>query len=185
MSRIGRQKIEVPKEVDVNIDAENIVVKGPKGELSLKLHPKAEIILKENEITVNRKNDKKISKSIHGLYQRLISNMITGVSKGFEKKLEYKGVGYRAQVSDNKLILNVGYSHPVEIAIPDGIEINVKKNIISVNGINKQLVGQTAAKIRSVRKPEPYKGKGIKYVDEISRRKAGKAAKSAAGATGA
>ncbi|MDD4606910.1 MAG: 50S ribosomal protein L6 [Patescibacteria group bacterium] len=177
MSRIGKQIINLPEKIELIMDDSIIKVKGPKGELSLNL-PKTIKVKKDNQtIIVNVENeDIKEQRSLWGTYNRLINNMVIGVSQGFEKKLEINGVGYRAEVKGKILVLNVGYSHPFEFEIPEGIEIKVEKNVISVAGIDKQLIGETAARIRKIRKPEPYKGKGIKYADEIIRRKVGKRA---------
>ncbi len=177
MSRIGKQPINVPQSVDVKILGNTLFVKGPKGELALKFLPVILVTFNNNKITVNVKNpeDKK-QKALWGLYRNLIRNLITGVTEGFSKQLEISGIGYRASVSKGTLMLNIGYSHPVEFKIPEGIDIKVEKNIITVTGIDKQKVGQVAAEIRAFRKPEPYKGKGIKYVSEVIRKKAGKAA---------
>lgn len=184
MSRIGKKPISIPKGVEVKLDKDFLFIKGPKGELSLKRHPCVQINVEDNTIKVSVENpDIKENRALWGLYGSLIKNMIYGVTMGFIKKLEINGVGYKAQVSGEKLILNVGFSHPVEFEVPEGITVAVDKNIISVSGIDKQLVGEIAARIRAIKPPEPYKGKGIKYVDEVIRRKAGKAAK--AGATGA
>lgn len=180
MSRIGKKPIEISEGTTVEINGRNIKVKGPKGELSFDCHSKIEVKKEENRIIVKPRGEDKLARSLHGLSRRLVANMIEGVTKGFEKKLEIKGVGYRAVIQDNKLILTVGYSHPIEIKAPEGINFQVQKNIIIISGIDKQLVGQVAAEIRAVRKPEPYKGKGIKYLDEVIHRKAGKAAKTAA-----
>ncbi len=179
MSRIGKQPVNIPSGVEVNITDGKIVVKGPKGTLDLDMHPLVSIDISDNEVKVTPKEDTKFARSLWGTYQRLISNMIIGVTNGFTKELEYNGIGWRVDVKGRKLILNLGYSHPIEYKIPDGIEITVDKNIITVSGIDKQLVGQTAAKIRSFRKPEPYKGKGIKYKDEVIIRKATKQVKGA------
>src|SRR3990167_7165359 len=179
MSRIGKKVIEVPEGVNVEINGQNVFVKGSRGELSLDIHHKVRARYDNNNIYVERKSDDKLSRSLHGLTQRLISNMIKGVRDGFARKLEIKGVGYRASLNGNKLTLALGFSHPVEVDAPEGIEFQVQKNIIVVSGIDKQLVGQIAANIRSLKKPEPYKGKGIKYLEEIIIRKAGKAAKAA------
>lgn len=179
MSRIGKLLIKLPDGITLNQEGNNIRVKGPKGELGLTLNPVVELISLENGFQVKPKNNTKLAKSLYGTTQRLISNMITGVKDGFSKKLEINGVGYRAQLKGNNLELMVGFSHPVLITPPEGININVEKNMIEISGINKQMVGEIAANIRSVRPPEPYKGKGIKYIDEIIRRKAGKAAKTA------
>lgn len=177
MSRLGRLPIEIPAGTQAKKEDGFILVKGPKGELKTKSNKLVKINIGEKEILVSIENEKsKKHKSMWGLYRSLINNMVIGVNEGYEKKLEVNGVGYKAQVSGKKLTLNVGYSHPVEFDAPEGIEISVEGNIITINGIDKQLVGETAAQIRKVRKPEPYKGKGIKYIDEIIRRKAGKAA---------
>lgn len=175
MSRIGKQPIIIPDGVDVKIDGDLVVVKGPKGELSQKLHPDIEVEIKDKEILVKLKEKVK-STAIWGTFRSLIANMLIGVTKGFEKKLIFEGVGYKASVSNNKLVLNLGYSHSIEIEAPKEIEFKVEKNTITISGIDKQLVGETAAIIRSKRKPEPYKGKGIRYEDEVIRRKVGKKA---------
>ena len=175
MSRIGRMPIPVPDGVSVEIKEGNAVtVKGPKGTLERALP--AEMILeqKDGEITVSRPNDLKRNKSLHGLTRTLLHNMIVGVHEGYTKVLEVNGVGYRAAKQGKKLVLNLGYSHPVEMEDPDGIETAVDGNKISVIGISKEKVGQYAAEIRGKRAPEPYKGKGIKYADEVIRRKVGK-----------
>lgn len=180
MSRIGKQTITIPTGVTITQGADGaIVVKGTKGELSYIPTEFVKVEIKENELSVTRIDDSKKARSFHGLTRTLIQNMVTGVTKGFEKRLEINGVGYRAQVQGNKLVLQLGYSHPIEHLIPEGITVKMgedKKNIIIVSGIDKQKVGQVAAEIRSYRKPEPYKGKGIKYEDEYIRRKAGKTA---------
>ena len=176
MSRIGRMPIAIPAGVTVTIAENNVVsVKGPKGELVRELPVEMEIKEEEGKVIVTRPNDLKRMKSLHGLTRTLISNMVTGVTAGYEKKLEINGVGYRAAKSGNKLTLNLGYSHPVEMIDPEGIETVMEgQNIIFVRGIDKEKVGQFAAEIRSKREPEPYKGKGIKYADEVIRRKEGK-----------
>lgn len=181
MSKVGQRKIMIPQGVDVQVDQEKILSRGPKGELSLVLPRIIKVEKNDNVIFVRRLGDSKKSKSLHGLYRKLIANMLEGVSQGFEKKLDFKGVGFRAEVQENKLILNVGFSHPNELLAPEGIEAKVEKNIITVSGIDKQKVGQFAAQIRAVKPVEPYKGKGIKYLDEIPRRKPGKAAKAIVG----
>ena len=179
MSRIGRMPIAIPAGVTVTIAEKNVVsVKGPKGELVRELPVEMEIKEEEGKVIVTRPNDLKRMKSLHGLTRTLISNMVTGVTAGYEKKLEINGVGYRAAKSGNKLTLNLGYSHPVEMIDPEGIETVMEgQNIIFVRGIDKEKVGQFAAEIRSKREPEPYKGKGIKYADEVIRRKVGKTGK--------
>lgn len=178
MSRIGKKPIEIPKDVTVKIDGNVVAVKGPKGTLTQKFHEDMILKLENSVLTVNRPSDEKIHKSLHGLTRTLLNNMVEGVTKGFEKALEINGVGYRAQKSGKKLILNVGYSHPVELEDPQGITTEVPApNKIIVKGCDKQAVGEFAAKIRSKRKPEVYKGKGIKYENEVIRRKEGKTGK--------
>jgi large subunit ribosomal protein L6 len=181
MSRIGKKPIELPQGVEVKLDNNVLTVKGPKGQLTQELHPVVSVKIEENLVTVEVKNNEDTKqKALWGLFRSLVNNMVLGVTEGFEKKLEINGVGYKAALSGRKVILNVGYSHPVEFELPEGIECKVEKNEIHISGINKQVVGEVAANIRKVRKPEPYKGKGIKYSDEIIRRKVGKAAAKAA-----
>ncbi len=178
MSRIGRMPIAIPAGVTVEIaEGNKVTVKGPKGTLSRVLVPEMTIELKDGEVVVTRPNDLKRMKSLHGLTRTLIRNMVVGVTEGYTKKLEVNGVGYRAAKAGKKLTLNLGYSHPVEMEDPEGIETKVEGNIITVTGINKEQVGQYAAEIREKRPPEPYKGKGIKYSDEVIRRKVGKTGK--------
>lgn len=178
MSRIGRKPIAIPNGVSVNLDNTVITVKGPKGTLSRELHKDMKINVETNEITVERPSDNKLHRSLHGTTRSVIANMVAGVTEGYSKNLELVGVGYRANKTGNKLVLNVGYSHPVEINPEAGIEFDVPaQNRITVRGIDKELVGATAAKIREVRLPEPYKGKGIKYEGERILRKEGKAGK--------
>ena len=178
MSRIGRMPIAVPAGVTVDIAENNkVTVKGPKGELVRVLPEEMEIKLEADVITVSRPNDLKKMRSLHGLTRTLINNMIIGVTHGYEKTLEVNGVGYRAQKQGNKLVLALGYSHPVERVDPAGLETKVDGNKIIVSGIDKEKVGQYAAEIREKRAPEPYKGKGIKYIDETIRRKVGKTGK--------
>ena len=179
MSRIGRMPIAIPAGVNVDVAENNTVtIKGPKGELKRTLPSEMEIKMEDGQLTVARPNDLKKMKSLHGLTRTLINNMIVGVTEGYEKKLEVNGVGYRASESGKTLTLNLGYSHPVEMTDPEGIETVLEgQNIIIVKGIDKEKVGQFAAEIRDKRRPEPYKGKGIKYADETIRRKAGKAGK--------
>ncbi len=176
MSRIGKQSIIIPENVEVKIDKNQIIIKGPQGQLEQLLPPQIELIQEKASLAVKPRKESKKTRALWGLWRSLIFNMIEGVTKGFEKKLEINGVGYRVSLQGNKLILNIGFSHPVEIEAPEGIKFEVDKNIITVFGADKQIVGQTAAKIRAQRKPEPYKGKGIKYLDEVIRRKAGKKA---------
>jgi large subunit ribosomal protein L6 len=185
MSRIGRAPITVPSKVQVNWTEGNLVtVKGPKGELSHQVDRSLTLKLEEGSLTVTRPSDSKEHRSKHGLYRTLINNMVVGVSTGYTKQLEIHGVGYRATKTGNNLVIAIGYSHPVEVQPPvgvsfsvDGIDAATKATKISVSGIDKQLVGQIAAEIRGIRKPEPYKGKGIRYAGEKIRRKAGKAGK--------
>ncbi|WP_033827274.1 50S ribosomal protein L6 [Bacillus andreraoultii] len=178
MSRIGKKPIEIPAGVTVTINDNNVTVKGPKGELTRKFNKELTISVEDNVLTVTRPSDSKEHRTIHGTTRALLSNMVEGVSKGFEKSLELIGVGYRAQKQGNKLVLNVGYSHPVEIIPESGIEIDVPSNTkIVVKGISKEQVGALAANIRDVRPPEPYKGKGIRYEGEYVRRKEGKTGK--------
>ncbi|MGG6312194.1 50S ribosomal protein L6 [Paenibacillus macerans] len=178
MSRIGRKPITVPSGVDITLDNSVITVKGPKGTLTRELHKDIKVAVEENVITIERPSDNKLHRSLHGTTRSVVSNMVSGVTEGFSKSLELVGVGYRASLTGNKLVLNVGYSHPVEITPEAGIEFEVPTNTkIIVKGINKERVGEYAAKIRSVRAPEPYKGKGIKYEGERIIRKEGKAGK--------
>ncbi len=178
MSRVGRKPIDIPSGVEVKYKDSHITVKGPKGELSRDLHKEMSIVIEGNSISVERPSDNKMHRSLHGTTRSVVANMISGVSEGFIKTLELVGVGYRANKTGDKVVLNVGYSHPVEIVPSSGIEFDVPSNTkIIVKGIDKELVGATAAKIRSVREPEPYKGKGIKYEGERVLRKEGKAGK--------
>jgi large subunit ribosomal protein L6 len=178
MSRVGNKVIIVPAEVKVTVGLGNVIeVVGPKGTLTLHANQNLTISLEGNTLSVQRPNNEIFSRKIHGTTRALIQNMITGVSVGFKKQLEIKGVGYRAQLQGNKVSLSMGYSHPVEFDIPEGLSLEIPKNTeITVVGIDKQAVGQFAAQIRAVRKPEPYLGKGIRYVDEFVPRKAGKTA---------
>ncbi|WP_028609640.1 50S ribosomal protein L6 [Paenibacillus harenae] len=178
MSRIGRKAIQVPNGVSINLDNTVITVKGPKGTLSREIHKDMKVNVAENEIVVERPSDNKLHRSLHGTTRSIIANMVSGVTEGFSKNLELVGVGYRANKAGEKIVLNVGYSHPVEIAPETGIEFDVPANTkITVRGIDKERVGAVAAQIRSVREPEPYKGKGIKYEGERIIRKEGKAGK--------
>ena len=178
MSRIGRMPIAVPAGVTVDIAENNkVTVKGPKGTLERVLPAEMEIKLEDGHIVVTRPNDLKKMKSLHGLTRSLLNNMVIGVTDGYEKKLEVNGVGYKAAKQGKKLVLSLGYSHPVEMIDPEGLEAVVDGNVITVKGIDKEKVGQYAAEIREKRAPEPYKGKGIKYADEVIRRKVGKTGK--------
>ena len=175
MSRIGRKPINIPAGVTVTVDANVVTVKGPKATLTQAFHPNMTISVEGNEILVTRPNDDKENRSLHGLTRTLIHNMVVGVSEGYKKELEINGVGYRAAKEGSKLILTIGYSHPVEVPEIEGITIEVPaQNKIVIHGCDKQKVGQFAAEIREKRPPEPYKGKGIKYADEVIRRKVGK-----------
>lgn len=177
MSRIGKIPIPVPQGVDVKIDKNEVTVKGPKGQLSLTISPRVSVTRENGALLVVRHGDDKAAKAFHGTTQRLVRNMVIGVTDGFKKELEISGVGYRAAVEGNKLNLSLGFSHPVVFEIPEGLKIETPKpTTIVVSGHDKQKVGQVAAVIRSFRPPEPYKGKGIRYSDEIVRRKVGKRA---------
>ena len=178
MSRIGKKPIEIPAGVTVTINGSEVAVKGPKGELSRTFNSDLTISVEENVLTVTRPSDAKEHRALHGTTRAVISNMVEGVSKGFEKTLELIGVGYRAQKQGNKLVLSVGYSHPVEFDVEQGLEVEVPANTkIIIKGINKERVGALAADVRQVRPPEPYKGKGIRYEGEFVRRKEGKTGK--------
>ncbi len=177
MSRLGKLPITIPSGTQVNLSNGSISVKGPKGELKQKIDNKVKVEIKDSEIIVSVSDkENKEQRAMWGLFRALINNMIIGVNSGFEKKLEIKGVGYKAMVNGNKLILNLGFSHPVDFLLPAGISASVEANTITISGFDKQLVGELSAQIRKLRKPEPYKGKGIKYSDEVIRRKAGKTA---------
>lgn len=177
MSRIGNKEISLPTTVTLDINPTQVMVNGPKGQLVVEIPRGISIEVKDQQVLVKRASDN--FKAFHGLVRSLVFNAIEGVEKGFEKKLELHGVGYRAALEGNNLNLSLGFSHPVKVTAPEGIQFKVEKNVITVSGIDKQRVGQVSAEIRSYRKPEPYKGKGVRYSDEIVRRKAGKAAKTA------
>lgn len=179
MSRIGKLPITIPNGVTVTINGQTVMVKGPKGELQHTVNPEIKVEQNENQIVLTARNDSQEARSLYGLNRTLVANLVIGVTDGFKIRLEIQGVGYRANVQGNKLVLSLGFSHPVEHPIPNGIEVKMdeeSKNVIIVTGIDKQLVGQQAAVIRGYRKPEPYKGKGIRYEGEYVRRKTGKAA---------
>jgi len=182
MSRIGKQPIEIPSGVELSVDAGNVVtVTGPRGSLTQLIHPNIRVLVEDGQARVERPDDEGFNRGLHGLSRSLIANMIDGVTKGFEKRLQIIGVGYRAALKGKDLEVQVGYSHPVLVPQPDGIEFEVPAaTSIVVRGNDKQQVGEVAANIRKIRKPEPYKGKGIRYEDEYVRKKAGKAAKGAA-----
>ncbi len=178
MSRIGNKLVEIPAGVTVTQDGNTVTVKGPKGELTQTFSELIEMTIDGNIVTFSRSNEEKFTKSIHGTVRSLFNNMVVGVSEGFKKELNLVGVGYRAQLQGNKLVLNVGYSHPTEFTPDEGITVEVPTNTqIIISGYDKEKVGALAANVRSIRPPEPYKGKGIKYVDEIIRRKEGKTGK--------
>lgn len=186
MSRIGEAPILIPAGVTVETNGKALTVTGPKGNLNLEVNKRIEVVVEDGKVLVKRKNDEKFVKSLHGLTRNLIANMILGVTQGWSKNLELVGVGFRAQASGNKLVLNVGYSHPVELTAPEGISFEVLENTkIKVSGIDKYLVGQIAANIKKVKSPDVYKGKGIRYEGEYIRKKAGKSGKvGMAGAAG-
>jgi large subunit ribosomal protein L6 len=178
MSRVGRKEIPLPKGVEVKQEGTNVTVKGPKGSLTTALVPGIDVTVENNVVQFRRANDEGKTRAFHGLMRALVANNVTGVSDGFKRELDIIGVGYRAEVKGREVVFALGYSHPVRFPIPDGIDIVVepKSGHITITGIDKQKVGQVAAEIRSLRAPDPYKGKGIKYSDEVIRRKAGKAA---------
>jgi large subunit ribosomal protein L6 len=177
MSRIGKKPIDIPAGIEVKVEGTEVVVSKGKDVKRLDTHGRVEIELKDNQIVFHRKGDDKASSAFWGTYRSLTHNMILGLTQGFEKKLEINGVGYRAAVKGKTLELQLGFSHPVVYPIPEGIDVSVEKNIITIKGTDKQKVGQVAAEIRAFRPPEPYKGKGVKYVDEVILRKAGKTGK--------
>lgn len=179
MSRVGNKKIELPESVSLTQTNGLLTISGEKGQLEVPVHPLVKVDYVDQEVKVSRINETKLAKSLHGLTRALIANAVEGVTKGYTKKLEIVGVGYRARVEDENLILKVGFSHEVVVEPKNGVSFEVKKNTICVNGIDKQAVGQMAAEIRKIKKPEPYKGKGIKYADEKIIRKVGKAVKGA------
>lgn len=178
MSRIGKRPIVLPPKVTVAIEGQHVAVKGPKGELSRSLPVEVSVAQEDQTLVVKRRDESRAARQRHGLCRTLVANMVEGVSQGFQKRLEIQGVGYRAQVQGRNLVLNVGYSNPVQIEPPEGIQVAVENNTnVIVSGIDKEIVGNTAAKIRAVRPPEVYKGKGIRYAGEAVRRKAGKSGK--------
>lgn len=176
MSRIGKQPIRIPQGVTISVAEGSVSVKGPKGQLSTRIPPRVSLTVADGEVRVERPDDRKPTRALHGLARALVANMVKGVTESFVKQLEIQGVGYRADVQGKKLTLNVGYSHPVEMQVPEGIAVSIERNVaIRIEGADRQSVGQFAADVRSVRPPEPYKGKGIRYADEHVRRKVGKA----------
>jgi large subunit ribosomal protein L6 len=182
MSRVGKKPIDIPGKVQVTFEDGTLKTKGPLGELELEIPDTIKIEQEENTIKVSLARDEKRFRPLWGLYRALVANVINGVNEGFEKKLLIEGVGYRAEANEKEITMNLGYSHPVIMEVPEGLKVQVEKNVITVSGIDKQQVGQMAADIRSKRKPEPYKGKGIRYEDEHVRRKAGKRAVAGGGA---
>jgi large subunit ribosomal protein L6 len=175
MSRVGKKIINIPGKASVDFKGRNLVVKGEKGTLTRTLHPAVDLEIKDNTISVTISQDDRKTRSLQGLTRSLVSNMVDGVSKGFERTLEINGIGYRAEMKGRSIVLNLGYSHPIDFPLPEGIDATVdKNNVIKLTGIDKEKVGQTAASIRKLRKPEPYKGKGVKYAEEYIQRKAGK-----------
>ncbi len=185
MSRVGRLPIPIPGGVEVQVQGSTVSVSGPKGRLQRTVHPDLGIAVKDGRILVSRQSDDRFHRALHGLTRALVANMVTGVTKGYQAELEIQGVGYRAQKQGQRLTLQVGFSHPVEITPPPGVTLDAPQpNRIVVAGIDKELVGQTAAGIRAIREPDPYKGKGIRYVGERVRRKPGKAGKAAVGVGG-
>jgi len=177
VSRVGKMPVEIPQGVDVTIEGNTVSAKGSKGELQVSVHPEISVKVDNGFVKISRHSDSKMHRSLHGLSRSLVANIIKGISEGFAKKLEIQGVGYRAELRSGRLVLQLGLSHPIVLVPPEGIKLSVEgTNLITVAGIDKQLVGQVAAKIRSFKPPEPYKGKGIRYVGEYVRRKAGKTA---------
>ncbi len=176
MSRIGKKPIVIPQGTEVTIDGQNVVVRGPLGELSMNVHNSVSIEKNENEVVLTPTNEEIQTIALWGTNASLVQNMVDGVNKAFEKKLILEGVGYRVEMQGTDLVLNVGFSHPVNVSVPEGLTVTVEKNTISISGISKHAVGQFAAKVRAIKKPEPYKGKGIRYDDEVIRRKEGKKA---------
>lgn len=174
MSRIGKKPIPIPKGVNVEIKEDTLLLKGPLGELRRKLHPFVRLDTQDGQIVVIVEEPGKKAKALHGLYRALIANMVNGVSRGFERVLDIVGVGYRAELAGRTATFHLGYSHPIQYELPTGVDAKIEKTRITLKGIDKELLGRTAAKIRAFRKPEPYKGKGIKYAEETIRRKAGK-----------
>lgn len=183
MSRVGKKPVILPQGVTAELKDRTLTVSGPKGNLMLALHPKVQVAVTGSEITIDvaKKDDKK-ERALWGLFRSLAQNLVDGVVKGFEKKLEVNGVGFKVAIAGSKLTLNLGFSHPIDVEIPKDLQVAVEKNVITISGTDKQRVGQFAAEVRDLRKPEPYKGKGIKYEDEVILRKAGKVVKAVGGA---
>jgi len=177
MSRVGKKPIKIPAGVQIGIDGSRIKVKGPKGELQRQIDPRISMAVQDDVLSISRSGEEKFVRALHGLYRSLLNNMVTGVAQGYAKKLEIVGVGFKAEIKSQRLVLQIGFSHPIVFAPPAEIAIACESpTMIVISGVDKELVGQVAAKIRGFRPPEPYKGKGIKYIDEVVRRKAGKTA---------
>jgi len=175
MSRIGKKVIEIPKGTEVSVSANNeVVVKGPLGELKKNFLPDISVLVEDNKISFSKNRNDLLSGALWGTYASHVNNMVAGVNKPFEKKLQIEGIGFKSEVTGDSLSMSLGFSHPVKVKIPTGLKVSAEKNLITISGINKELVGQFAAKIRSIKKPEPYKGKGIRYIDEVVKRKQGK-----------
>ena len=177
MSRIGKRPVPIPKDVSIDLAGNELTVKGPKGTLQRSIDPGVSVRTEDGNVVVEVGQESKNARAVHGLFRALIANMVTGVSQGFERTLEIVGVGYRAEVAGGTVTFHLGYSHPIPFPLPTGIEAREEKGNVILNGIDKELLGETAAKMRALRKPEPYKGKGVRYSDETVRRKAGKSAK--------
>lgn len=175
MSRIGKKPIALPKGVQIKLDGDLLSISGPKGELKRRVHPKVGVQIDPEEIRVTAVDGSKEARSLHGLFRVLVANMVTGVTQGFQRVFEIVGVGYRAEIKGRTAVFNLGYSHPIHFDLPEGIDAQIDRNRLTLTGIDQELLGQTAAKIRNFRRPEPYKGKGVKFADEVIRRKAGKA----------
>jgi large subunit ribosomal protein L6 len=183
MSRVGKKPLPIPAGVTATVEGDLLRVKGPKGELTQKIHPRATVAINDGVLTVTVKNEEKVDdRALWGLYRRLAENMVKGVTEGFQKQMELNGVGFKVSAAGNMLKLDVGFSHEVNYEVPKELKLTVEKNLITIAGADKQLVGEISAQIRKIKKPEPYKGKGIKYVDEVIVRKAGKAAKAGSAA---
>ena len=175
MSRIGKKVIEIPKGTEVSVSVNNeVVVKGPLGELKKIFLPNISVLVEDNKISFSKNRNDLLSSALWGTYASHVNNMVAGVNKPFEKKLQIEGIGFKSEVTGEDLSMSLGFSHPVKVKIPTGLKVSAEKNLITISGINKELVGQFAAKIRSIKKPEPYKGKGIRYIDEVVKRKQGK-----------
>lgn len=182
MSRVGKKPVSLPNGAKAELKDKQLVVTGPKGSLALPIHSEVSVAVADSVITVDvARKDNKQEKALWGTFRALVQNLVDGVTKGYEKKLEINGVGFKVQLTGQKLILNLGFSHPIEVQVPAGLAVVVDKNVIAITGIDKQLVGQFAAEVRQLKKPEPYKGKGIKYIDEVILRKAGKVVKAVGG----